>query len=47
VRYWAATGCTILGRAAEPAHEALSEMLNDPSADVRSAVQEALLAIGQ
>ncbi len=42
VRYWAATGCTILGPAAGPARETLLTMTGDPSADVRSAVQEAL-----
>ncbi|MCK5174380.1 MAG: sulfatase, partial [Planctomycetes bacterium] len=42
VRYWAATGCAILGQAAGAARETLLTMTGDPSADVRSAVQEAL-----
>jgi arylsulfatase A-like enzyme len=46
VRYWAAIGCSVLGPAAQPAKVTLLTMQSDPSADVQSAVEEALLAIG-
>jgi hypothetical protein len=42
VRYWAATGCTVLGTRAERAAVWLIGMLEDPSADVRIAAAEAL-----
>jgi HEAT repeat protein len=42
IRYWAATGLTVLGGAAEPAAPALRKALSDPSPNVRFASAEAL-----
>jgi len=42
VRYWAATGCAVLGTRAERAAVWLIGLLEDPSADVRIAAAEAL-----
>ena len=47
VRYWAATGCAILGQQAEPAHAALENHLNDPSPSVAIASAEALYYLGE
>ncbi|MBN1765604.1 MAG: sulfatase-like hydrolase/transferase [Sedimentisphaerales bacterium] len=47
VRYWAATGCTILGSAAQPAIPQLTDCLKDPCATVRIAAAEALITIDQ
>jgi len=47
VRYWAATGCTILGESAQSVTDSLLDCLGDPSADVRIAVAEALCSIGE
>ena len=46
VRYWAATGCAILGKQAEPAHQALEKHLDDPSPSVAIACAEALYYLG-
>ena len=46
VRYWAATGCAILGKRAEPAHAALEQHLSDPSPSVAIASAEALYYLG-
>ena len=46
VRYWAATGCVILGKQAEPAHAALEKHLNDPSPSVAIASAEGLYYVG-
>ena len=47
VRYWAATGCTVLGVAAQPAKEALIQALDDPQVAVRIAAAEALYLLGE
>lgn len=47
VRYWAATGCVILGTQAKPAVAALKERLGDASGDVRVAAAEALCGLGE
>lgn len=47
VRYWAATGCTILGEKAAPAKDALKKMLHDPEISVRIAAAEALYLLGE
>ncbi|HNT33517.1 MAG TPA: sulfatase-like hydrolase/transferase [bacterium] len=47
VRFWAATGCVALGKAAEPASDALMSRLEDPCGDVRIAVSEALCILGK
>lgn len=47
LRYWAATGCAILGEYAMPAAEALRKALNDPQVAVRIAAAEALYALGK
>lgn len=47
VRYWAATGCTILGGQAAPAKDALQSLLNDPEISVRIAAAEALYHLGE
>jgi N-sulfoglucosamine sulfohydrolase len=47
LRYWAATGCAILGENAKPAAEALRKALNDPQVAVRIAAAEALYALGE
>jgi len=46
VRYWAATGCVILGTKAEPASDGLRKLLEDPSPSVRIAAAEALCRTG-
>ena len=47
VRYWAATGCTILGKQAAPAKEALRPLLKDTEVAVRIAAAEALYQLGE
>ncbi len=47
VRYWAATGCTILGKQAAPAREALKPLLKDKEVVVRIAAAEALYQLGE
>ncbi len=47
VRYWAATGCIILGKKAEQAAPQLEAALNDPSPDVALAAAEALYTMGK
>ncbi|MGV3504502.1 MAG: sulfatase-like hydrolase/transferase [Adhaeribacter sp.] len=42
VRYWAATGCIVLGAKAAPARAALRKLLADPEPAVRLAAAEAL-----
>ena len=46
VRYWAATGCSILGEKAGQATSALHKLLQDPVADVRIAAADALVRLG-
>lgn len=47
VRYWAATGCLVLGEAAKPAAGELQKLLKDSYAEVRIAAAEALCNLGQ
>jgi arylsulfatase A-like enzyme len=47
VRYWAATGCIILGEWADPAKEKLLEALDDQEVAVRIAAAEALYILGE
>ncbi len=47
VRYWAATGCAILGKQAKPAQQVLEKHLDDPSASVAVASAEALYYLGE
>jgi len=47
IRWWAAQGCTILGKKAAPAESALRKRLEDSSGSVQVAVAEALARIGQ
>lgn len=47
VRYWAATGCTILEEKAAPASEALQQLMDDPEVAVRIAAAEALYHLGE
>lgn len=47
IRYWAATGCTILEDLAKPAEEKLKEMVDDPEVAVRIAAAEALYQLGE
>ena len=47
VRYWAATGCTILGKAAQPALSKLTALLTDPEISVRIAAAEAVSNLGE
>lgn len=47
VRYWAATGCIVLGRQALPAKESLLALLEDPVVSVRIAAAEALYHFGE
>jgi N-sulfoglucosamine sulfohydrolase len=47
VRYWAATGCLVLGEQAKAAVAKLKECLKDASADVRVTAAEALCAVGE
>ncbi|MEJ2629095.1 MAG: sulfatase-like hydrolase/transferase, partial [bacterium] len=46
IRYWAATGCAILGNKAKPAVPELTLLLKDPFADVRITAAEALCTMG-
>jgi len=46
VRYWAATGCVVLGEQARSAAGALAAALADSSGDVRIAAAEALFGLG-
>lgn len=46
-RYWAATGCLILGKAAEPAADDLAKLLDDPHSAIRVAAAQALYHIGK
>ena len=47
VRYWAATGCAILGDQAKLAQPTLEAHLNDPSSSVAVACAEALYYLGE
>ncbi len=47
VRYWAATGCAIMGKQAAPARDALIACLDDPSPSVVVACAEALYYLGE
>lgn len=47
VRYWAATGCTVLQKKAAPAEDELQKLLNDPEASVKVAAAEALYYLGK
>jgi arylsulfatase A-like enzyme len=47
IRWWAAQGCTMLGRKAARAESALRKRLEDPSGAVQVAVAEALARIGK
>jgi hypothetical protein len=47
VRYWAATGCTVLGQEASSAKDALKKALHDPEVSVRIAAAEALYYLGE
>lgn len=47
VRYWAVTGCTILGSKAKEAQNTLLVLLDDPEITVRIAAAEALTKLGQ
>jgi arylsulfatase A-like enzyme len=47
VRYWAATGCSILGQHAAVAAVKLNQLTNDPEVAVRIAAAEALYHIGE
>jgi len=46
VRYWAATGCLVLGEQSKPAAEALKKLLDDPCGDVRITAAETLCLLG-
>lgn len=46
LRYWAATGCLVLGEAAQPARAALQPLLQDDTPDVRVVAAEALARLG-
>ncbi len=47
IRYWAATGCTILGKKALPAKKDLEGLLNDKEIAVQIAAAEALYFLGE
>lgn len=47
VRYWAATGCAVLGQDASEAIEVLKQHLSDPSPNVAIAAAEALYVMGE
>ena len=47
IRYWAATGCTVLGLKAQPAMRQLTQLLGDPEISVRIAAAEALAGLGE
>lgn len=46
-RYWAATGCIVLGEKARPAVAVLKKALDDPLVAVRIAAAEALYGLGE
>ena len=46
MRYWAATGCVVLGGQATEAKVRLTALVNDPAADVRVVAAEALARMG-
>ena len=46
VRYWAATGCTVLSTRAGKARRSLQKLLHDPEISVRIAAAEALYLMG-
>jgi HEAT repeat protein len=46
IRYWAATGCTVLGKQAEKEGSKLLVLLKDDAPAVRIAVAEALYSLG-
>src|SRR5690606_34154717 len=46
-RYWAATGCIVLGEKARPAVAVLKKVLDDPLVAVRIAAAEALYGLGE
>jgi len=46
IRYWAATGCTILGKDAAPAKKNLEGLLSDKEPSVQIAAAEALYILG-
>ena len=46
IRYWAATGCLVLGKEAKPAADALRKLLEDPYGDVRITAAESLCMLG-
>lgn len=47
VRYWAATGCLVLGKRAAPAKKVLRKLLQDDEISVRIAAAEALYVLGE
>lgn len=47
IRFWAATGCTILGGQSKPALDKLVKLTEDPEIAVRIAAAEALYGLGQ
>ena len=47
IRYWAATGCTILGKEAIPAKKDLEVLLSDKEPSVQIAAAEALYILGE
>lgn len=47
IRYWAATGFLVLGRAALPAKSAVNRLLRDESLDVRVVAAEAIAHLGE
>ena len=47
VRFWAATGCAVLGKKALPAKAILVGMLKDTSGDCRITAAEALCSMGE
>jgi len=46
-RYWAATGCLILGKAAAPAKDSLAILLGDKHSAIRVAAGQALFNLGE
>lgn len=47
VRYWAATGCSILGKLSNSAYDKLVKLTEDPEIAVRIAAAEVLYGLGQ
>ena len=47
IRYWAATGCTILGKKAARAEKKLRLLMTDPEPSVQIAAAEALYNLGE